>query len=116
MPEIGMSGSMSGVGKRGLLATAPNLDSTDRYALRSAPDHLSVGGFCALCAEAILSSWQLVSVKLLVVAHCYPRLSYQLSHFFKEFDLWFNLCNINDFQFGCIYHRGKGFARLLAQI
>jgi hypothetical protein len=28
MPEIGMSGSMSGVGKRGLLATAPNLDST----------------------------------------------------------------------------------------
>ena len=28
MPEIGMSGSMSGVGKRGLFATAPNLDST----------------------------------------------------------------------------------------
>ncbi len=30
MPEIGMSGSMSGVGKRSLLATAPNLDSTDQ--------------------------------------------------------------------------------------
>lgn len=29
MPEIGMSGSMSGVGKRSLLATAPNLDSTE---------------------------------------------------------------------------------------
>ena len=28
MPEIGTSGSMSGVGKRSLLATAPNLDST----------------------------------------------------------------------------------------
>jgi len=26
MPEIGMSGSMSGVGKRSLLATAPNLE------------------------------------------------------------------------------------------
>jgi hypothetical protein len=30
MPEIGISGSMSGVGKRGLPATAPNLDSTQR--------------------------------------------------------------------------------------
>jgi hypothetical protein len=29
MPEIGMSGSMSGVGKRSLLATAPNLGSTN---------------------------------------------------------------------------------------
>ena len=31
MPEIGMSGSMSGVGKRSLLATAPNLDSTEKF-------------------------------------------------------------------------------------
>jgi hypothetical protein len=30
MPEIGTSGSMSGVGKRSLLATAPNLDSTEK--------------------------------------------------------------------------------------
>jgi hypothetical protein len=30
MPEIGMSGSMSGVGKRSLRATASNLDSTER--------------------------------------------------------------------------------------
>ena len=31
MPEIGMSGSMSGVGKRSQLATAPNLDSTELF-------------------------------------------------------------------------------------
>lgn len=31
MLEIGMSGSMSGVGKRSILATAPNLDSAELF-------------------------------------------------------------------------------------